>query len=113
MTTAIVTDSTTTLTAEQKDRPDIRVVPLTFHFGAEETYVDKVDLTNEEFYRRLRESEDFPTTSQPPVGAFVEAYESLSAYDSILTLTISSKLSGTIESATSAFICRLRPRTRL
>ncbi|AHY46659.1 DegV: EDD domain protein, DegV family [Rubrobacter radiotolerans] len=102
MTTAIVTDSTTTLTEEERSRPDLRVVPLTFHFGPDETYLDKVDLTNEEFYRRLRESDDFPTTSQPPVGAFVEAYESLAAYDSILALTISSKLSGTFESATSA-----------
>ncbi|MGI8650540.1 MAG: DegV family protein [Rubrobacter sp.] len=102
MTTAIVTDSTTTLTPEEQARPDIRVVPLTFHFGAEETYVDKVDLSNAEFYERLKESRDFPTTSQPPVGAFVEAYESLSAYDSILVLTISGVLSGTVESARSA-----------
>lgn len=102
MATAIVTDSTTTLTPEEQARPDIRVVPLTFHFGAEETYVDKVDLSHDEFYQRLKESPDFPTTSQPPVGAFVEAYESLSAYDSILVLTISGVLSGTVESARSA-----------
>lgn len=102
MSIAIVTDSTTTLTPEEQARPDIRIVPLTFHFGAEETYVDKVDLSNAEFYQRLKESSDFPTTSQPPVGAFVEAYRSLSAYDSILVLTISGVLSGTVESARSA-----------
>lgn len=102
MTTAIVLDSTTTLTPEELARPDIRVVPLTFHFGPDETYREKLDLTNAEFYQRLRESDEFPTTSQPSTGAFVEAYEGLSDYDNILTLTVSSGFSGTFESASSA-----------
>lgn len=102
MTTAIVTDSTTSLAPGVRERPDVRVVPLTFHFGPDETYTDKVDMSNEEFYERLAESPDFPTTSQPPAGAFVEAYESLSAYDDILVLTISRKLSGTYDSAVAA-----------
>lgn len=101
MTTAIVTDSTTSLPPEVRERPDVRVVPLTFHFG-EKTYADKVDLTDEEFYERLRTAEEFPTTSQPPAGAFVEAYEALDAYDNILVLTISSDLSGTYDSAVAA-----------
>lgn len=99
MTTAIVTDSTTSLSPELQERPDIRVVPLSFHFGPGEDYTDKVDLSNEEFYEKLRMTEEFPTTSQPPAGAFVEAYESLSAYDDILVLTISGGLSGTYDSA--------------
>lgn len=102
MTTAIVTDSTTSLVPEIRERPDVRIVPLTFHFGPDETYLDKVDMSNAEFYERLAESQDFPTTSQPPAGAFVEAYESLSAYDDVLVLTISGKLSGTHDSATAA-----------
>lgn len=102
MTTAIVTDSTTSLQPEVRERPDLRVVPLSFHFGAEETYLDKVDMTDREFYERLREAEEFPTTSQPPAGAFVEAYEELSAYDDVLVITISRQLSGTYESATAA-----------
>lgn len=102
MTTAIVTDSTTSLMPGMLERPDLRVVPLTFHFGPEESYLDKVDLSNAEFYERLRESDEFPTTSQPSAGAFVEAYEELEAYDDILVLTISSRLSGTYESATTA-----------
>ncbi len=99
MTTAIVTDSTSSLAPGVRERPDVRAVPLTFHFGPDETYEDKVDMSNEEFYERLAESTEFPTTSQPPAGAFVEAYESLSAYDNILVLTISKELSGTYESA--------------
>lgn len=102
MTTAIVTDSTTSLVPGMLERPDVRVVPLTFHFGPEESYLDKVELSNAEFYERLREADEFPTTSQPPAGAFVEAYEDLEAYDDILVLTISSKLSGTYESAATA-----------
>ena len=102
MTTAIVTDSTTTLPEEVRGRPDVRVVPLTFAFGPDETYTDKVDLSNAEFYEKLKTSSTFPTTSQPPTGAFVEAYESLDAYDDVLVLTLSSKLSGTYESALAA-----------
>ena len=63
MTTAIVTDSTTSLAPGVLERPDVRVVPLTFHFGEDETYTDKVDMTNEEFYERLRDSDVFPTTT--------------------------------------------------
>ncbi|BBL78829.1 hypothetical protein RxyAA322_06830 [Rubrobacter xylanophilus] len=102
MTTAVVTDSTTSLLPGYEERPDLRVVPLTFHFGPDETYTDKVDLTDEEFYRRLREAREFPTTSQPSTGAFVEAYEALDAYDDILVLTISRAFSGTYDSAVAA-----------
>ena len=102
MTTAVVTDSTTSLAPGVLERPDVRMVPLTFHFGADETYTDKVDMSNEEFYERLRYSDVFPTTAQPPVGAFVETYEALSDYDDILVLTLSSKVSGTFDSASQA-----------
>lgn len=102
MTTAVVTDSTTSLPPGVLERPDVRVVPLTFHFGSDETYKDKVDMSNAEFYERLRDSDEFPTTSQPPAGEFVEAYEALGAYDDILVLAVSSNLSGTYDSALAA-----------
>jgi DegV family protein with EDD domain len=102
MTTAIVTDSTTSLPKGVRERPNVRVVPLSFSFGLEETFTDKVDLTEADFYEKLQKSSVFPTTSQPPIGAFVEAYESLPAYDNVLVLTLSSKLSGTYDSAVSA-----------
>ena len=102
MTTAIVTDSTTSLAPGVLERPDLRVVPLTFHFDSEETYTDKLDMSNEEFYERLRDSDVFPTTAQPAPGAFVETYEALSDYDDILVLTLSSKFSGTYDSAVQA-----------
>ena len=102
MTTAIVTDSTTSLAPGVLERPDVRVVPLTFHFGPEETYTDKVDMSNEEFYERLRDSDIFPTTAQPAPGAFVEAYQALSDYDDILVLSLSREFSGTYDSAVQA-----------
>ena len=71
VTTAVVTDSTTSLAPGVLERPDVRMVPLTFHFGPDETYTDKVDMSNAEFYERLRDSDVFPTTAQPAPGAFV------------------------------------------
>jgi DegV family protein with EDD domain len=102
VTTAIVTDSTTGLPEEMREFPNVRVVPLTFSFGPEETYTDKVDLSNAQFYEKLENAPVLPTTSQPAAGAFVEAYESLRAYDDILVLTLSRKFSGTYDSAVSA-----------
>jgi DegV family protein with EDD domain len=102
VTTAIVTDSTTSLPPGVLERPDVRVVPLTFHFGPDESYRDKIDMSNEDFYERLIVADEFPTTSQPAPGAFVEAYEALDAYDNILVLTLSRKLSGTYDAAVTA-----------
>ncbi len=102
MTTAIVTDSTTSLAPGVLERPDFRMVPLTFHFGPDQAFRDKLDMSNEEFYERLIAADEFPTTSQPAPGVFVEAFEALEAYDHILVLTLSRKLSGTYDSAVSA-----------
>ena len=102
MTTAIITDSTTSLAPGVLERPDFRMVPLTFHFHPDESYRDKIDMSNAEFYDRLYAADEFPTTSQPAPGTFVEAFEALEAYDHILVLTLSSKVSGTYDSAVSA-----------
>jgi DegV family protein with EDD domain len=107
--TAIVTDSTTSLPEGVRERPDVRVVPLSFSFGPEETYTDKVDISNAEFYEKLKKCPLFPTTSQPPVGAFVEAYKSLYAYDDVLVLTLSRRFSGTYDSAVAAAEMVTRP----
>lgn len=109
MTVGIVTDSTTSLAPGVRDRPDVRVVPLTFNFGPDEVYRDKVDLTNAQYFERLEKAERFPTTAAPSTGSFVEAYESLSAYDDVLVMTISSELSGTYNSARAAVEAAGRP----
>jgi DegV family protein with EDD domain len=96
--TAIVLDSTADF-PEAPDRfPNWRVVPLYVRFG-EESYRDYVELGPEEFYARLRTASVLPTTSQPTPGDFLAAYEGLGGYERIYSLHISSKFSGTFESA--------------
>ena len=98
----IVTDSTAYLTEPFVREHDIRVVPLYVHFG-EEAFREGVELSNEEFYAKLKEAPQLPTTSQPSAGEFYEVFKELTdAGHEVVTLTISSKLSGTWNSAMAA-----------
>jgi fatty acid kinase fatty acid binding subunit len=99
--TAIVLDSTADF-PEAPDRfPNWRVVPLYVVFG-DQSYRDYVELAPPEFYARLRTAEELPTTSQPTPGDFLQTYEELAQYDRIYSLHISSALSGTYQSASTA-----------
>jgi DegV family protein with EDD domain len=99
--TAIVVDSTADF-PEARDRfPNWRMVPLYVRFG-EESYRDYVELGPNEFYARLREARELPTTSQPTPADFLAAYEDLAPYDRIYSLHIASTLSGTFQSAGTA-----------
>jgi DegV family protein with EDD domain len=99
MAVKIVTDSTADLPPELAASLGIAVVPLNVHFGAE-VYKDGVDLSAEDFYRRLVDGKELPKTSQPSPGDFVEAYERVGqGADGILSVHISSKLSGTYNAA--------------
>jgi DegV family protein with EDD domain len=98
MTVRIVTDSTCDLPAAFVDELGITVVPLTIEFDGE-SLRDGVDIDAAGFYRRLAESPALPRTSQPSTESFVGAYESLAAADGIVSIHISSKLSGTLNSA--------------
>jgi len=98
----IVTDSTAYLLPKEIAQYDIRVVPIKLAFGAE-VFSEGVDITNEEFYRRLAKSNTPPTTSQPTVSDFTEVYFELTSLGHpIFSIHISSKLSGTINSALAA-----------
>ena len=98
----IVTDSTADLTPEQQRAAGITVVPLNVHFG-DEVFRDHVDLSTDEFFRRLKASPQLPRTSQPSVGVFEEAYRSLrQGGDEIVSVHLSSKVSGTYNSALMA-----------
>lgn len=102
MTVAIVTDSTADLPPNLAEELDVRVVPLTVSFGTE-SYLDGVTIKGEEFYQRLQSEKVFPTTAQPSVGAFVEAYRDLAQRaEGILSIHLSSTLSGTYNSAVQA-----------
>lgn len=95
----IVTDSTADLPAEVREAHGIEMVPLTVHFGAE-SYQDVVEMDSAAFWQKLNDSPLHPQTAQPSPGDFLEVYRRLaSSGDEILSIHISSKLSGTIASA--------------
>ena len=98
---AVVTDSTADIAPEITAERGIVVVPLTVTIGDDS--FDDGALTQQEFFDRMNAAERLPTTSQPAVGAFAEAYaHALETVDQVVSVHISSKLSGTIESAHTA-----------
>ncbi|MCD6304327.1 MAG: DegV family protein [Planctomycetes bacterium] len=100
--TALVTDSTAYLPPERVQQYGVYVVPLYLHFG-EKTYRDGVDLDTETFYQLLKSAPRLPTTSQPSTGDFLQLYLHLSLEaDAIISVHISSGISGTVASALAA-----------
>ncbi len=98
---AVVTDSTADMAPDLARERGIIVVPLAITIAGE-TLADGT-LTQQEFFDRMRSAPELPTTSQPSVGALREAYtRALATTDSVISIHISSKLSGTIEAATMA-----------
>ena len=95
----VVTDSTSDLPADVAESLGIEVVPLNVHFGSD-VYKDRVNLMPDTFYDKLINGDVLPTTSQPSVGEFIDVYERLgSDADGIVSVHISEKLSGTMNSA--------------
>lgn len=103
MAVRIVTDSTADIPQGQAGALGIAVVPLTVFFG-DQAYLDGVELDNAGFYRKLAASKDLPRTSQPSPASFQETYTRLidEGADAILSVHLSSKLSGTYQSACTA-----------
>lgn len=100
----IVTDSTADIPLELREKYGIKMVSLKVLFG-EETYLDAVDLTPDQFFSKLKASPVLPKTSQPSPAEFHEVYEALLQEDPeapIISLHIASVLSGTYQSATIA-----------
>ena len=96
---AVVTDSTSDLPDEWRDRYDIEVVPLKVMFG-EETFRDGVDMNNEQFFARLATSTKLPTTSAPSPGDFAELFTRLAKdHDGCISIHIARSLSATAEAA--------------
>ncbi len=100
MSVRIVVDSTADVSANIAERLD--VVPLTLHFGEDE-FIDGVTITHKEFYEKLVNSKVAPSTSQATPRAFDEIFRNVvECGDSAVVITISSKLSGTHQSAVIA-----------
>ncbi len=99
----VVTDSSCDLEQDDIDPFDIEIVPLTIRFGSEE-FTDRQDLTVEDFYQRLANTEDLPQTACPSPGAFEQAFRNARSADAqaVVCVTISSDLSTTFQSALTA-----------
>lgn len=98
----VLTDSTADLRADVRDRFDLSVVPLLVNWDGQ-SYRDGIDLTNREFYRRLRTSKSLPKTGAPSLAAFESAFrEGLEQHAELVSVNLASKLSGTFEVAHKA-----------
>jgi len=98
----IVTDSTVDMPEGWESEYDIQVIPINIQFG-DRTYLHGVDLDNEGFYRLVDESGRIPKTSQPSPYQFKEFYQRVAQVgDTILSLHVTAKLSGTYASAVAA-----------
>jgi DegV family protein with EDD domain len=96
----IITDSASDIVDNQRE--DLMILPVNITFGEEE-FQDGVTLTHRMFYEKLVESDELPVTSQVPPFAFEEAYEKVKAAGGqAIVITLSSKLSGTYQSANIA-----------
>ena len=96
---AVVTDSTADFPDDWRARYGIEVVPLKVLFGSE-TFRDRVDMTDAQFFERLAASSKLPTTSAPSPGEFAEMYRRLAKdYESCISIHIGAQLSATGEAA--------------
>ena len=97
MKTRIIVDSTADLMPEFKSR--VTIVPLTVKFGDEE-FIDGVTIDHKTFYEKLIESDELPTTSQATPDAFIREFDKAKeAGEAVVVITLSSKFSGTCQSA--------------
>lgn len=97
---ALVTDSTSDISKSMEEALGIKVVPLTVNIDGK-SYLDRIDITNEAFYKHIETCEVLPTTSQVSPGLFYETYHKLyeEGYDEIISIHLSKNLSGTVDSA--------------
>ena len=103
MTVRIVTDSSCDLSADDIERYQITVVPLTIRFGDDE-FTDGQDLSAEDFYAKMADSDELPSTAAPAPGAFEVAFRDLAANgaSAVVCVNLSFALSATGESAQAA-----------
>jgi DegV family protein with EDD domain len=99
MSIKIIVDSSSDLPKELIDRYNFKIIPLSVHFGSEE-YLDSIDITPENFYKKLSEAVEMPTTSQIPPERFIEYFKrELAAGNEIICITLGANASGTCQSA--------------
>jgi len=98
----IVTDGAADLPAGWEEEFDIQIIPINIHFG-EETFLQYIEMDLESFYKKIDSGSVFPKTSQPSPHQFAEFYKTIAEEsDTILSIHVTSKLSGTYASAVAA-----------
>jgi len=99
MSIGIITDSTCDLNQKLIEKYNIEVIPLSVHFGEKE-FKDGVDINPKSFFKKLNKNKELPHTSRPAPAVFMKKYKKmLEKYDHLLSIHISTALSGTFESA--------------
>ncbi|HEY4602069.1 MAG TPA: DegV family protein [Cerasibacillus sp.] len=102
MKVAVMTDSTAYIPETIRKQHDIHMVPLSVVFD-EQAYREELDLTTEEFYAKMRQAKELPKTSQPSIGDVSETFYKLAKeYDAVISVHLSSGISGTYSAAASA-----------
>lgn len=98
----IVVDGAADLPLDWECQYDIHILPLYVNFG-DKSFIQGPDFTKDDFYQMVRETRIIPKTSLPPIGAIKDFYHSIAqAGDTILSIHVSSKLSGTFQTVQSA-----------
>ncbi|MCF6515053.1 DegV family EDD domain-containing protein [Lactobacillus sp. S2-2] len=95
MSIAIVTDSTAYLSDEEINKYNINVIPINVIFGSD-VYEEGVNLTNKEFYKKMEDSANLPSTSQPATGKLIEMYDKLAdeGYSTVISIHLTDTISG-------------------
>ncbi|WP_045512362.1 DegV family protein [Bacillus amyloliquefaciens] len=102
MNIAVVTDSTAYIPKEMREEHHIHMIPLQVVFG-EKTFREETELDWRGFYKEVKNHDELPTTSQPSFGELIALYEELGkTYDAVISIHLSSGISGTYNSAASA-----------
>lgn len=103
MNIAIVTDSTADIPQRLVEELNIKVIPLSVHFGGR-AYLDRIDISNQEFYNYIGTAKTLPTTSQPSPAQYVDVYRACKeeGAERIVSMHISSEMSGTYQGAKMA-----------
>ena len=99
---AILADSSCDFTPERAQKAGFSVVPLQVAFEDGSVYRDGIDLTSEEFFKKLAASKQLPKTSQPTIETWMDAMKQFADYDDIIVITVSGKVSGSLSGASMA-----------
>ena len=99
---AVITDSAADITDKDIEELDINIIPIRIQLG-QKSYLDKVTITPDEFFKELLVNTAQPTTSQPSVGEFRRHFQYLAShYNDVLSISVTGSISGTLQASESA-----------